>query len=609
MKVRYLTGLALMFVVLLGNAQTQKVFDDVQIDIKNASVNTAKSDFASYLYGQELIYNSEVKVEGDKKKESYLMYDVYSTQLLPEGQTAKKGEHRSRISTKIQEGPMTICEATGEMYLTQSYEEETDVKNIVFKKENIRLCITRFEKAGDDWKEVGPFPFASKDYSVAHPTVSSTGDTLIFISDMPGGAGGTDLYYTIRKGEEWTDPVNLKKLNTAGNEMFPYWDADGTLYFASNGRDGQGGLDIYYTSLNGLDPADILTFNNAINSAADDFGFIPGPAERYAYFSSNRSGGQGADDIYVVLPEEYKFNLLVISSFTDKPVAGVKVEIKNEKGKVVAESVTDASGHTPLKAEMGKRYDLLATKAGYYDKTKEISLVADAGFVNKEEVLYIDPSHRLRGQVVNIFGDEPIAGATITIAQDGKAVDSATTDAEGNFKADIQPEHNYLVTAEADNFFGTDVEFSTQGMEPGELFYYFQLYPLDAGTRIGLTNIYFDYDKYNIRPDAVRVLDRMAETLAKYPDIDIKLEAHTDCRGTDEYNQKLSERRAKATLDYLVRKGIDKSRIEAIGFGETQLVNECADDVDCSEEKHQENRRTVFEIKKSKITPKASLGK
>lgn len=597
-----------MFVVLLGNAQTKKVFEDVKIDIKNASVNTPNSDFASYLDGGELIYNSEVKVAGDKKKEAYMMYDVYSTQILPEGQTAKQGEHRSRITTKLQEGPMTICEATGEMYLTQSYEEETDVQNIVFKKENVRLCITKFKKGAEGWTEVGPFPFASKDYSVAHPTVSQSGDTIIFISDMPGGLGGTDLYYTVRKGDEWTDPVNMEALNTSGNEMFPYWDADGTFYFSSDGRSGEGGLDIYYTKLNKLSPSDILTFDNDINSKADDFGYIPGPAERYAYFSSNRSGGQGGDDIYVVLPKEYTFNLLVISSFTDKPVANVKVEIKNDRGKVVAESMTDEAGRTPLKLEMNKRYELLAAKSGYFDKTKDINLTAEGEFVNKEEVLYIDPSHRLRGQVVNIFGDEPIEGATITIAQDGKAVDSATTDANGNFKADIQPDHSYLVTAEADNFFGTDIEFSTAGMEPGELFYYFQLYPLDAGTRIGLNNIYFDYDKSNIRADAVRVLDRMAETLAKYPDITIRLEAHTDSRGTDEYNQRLSERRAKATLDYLVRKGIDKSRIEAVGLGETQLVNECADGVDCSEEKHQENRRTVFEIKKSKVTQKTSSG-
>ncbi len=357
-----------------------------------------------------------------------------------------------------------------------------------------------------------------------------------------------------------------------------------------------------------LTPSDILTFDSDINSKADDFGYIPGPEERFAYFSSNRNGGQGGDDIYVVLPEEYTFNLLVISSFTDRPVANVKVEIKNERGNVVAESTTDEAGRTPLKLEMNKRYELLATKSGYFDKTKDINMTAEGEFVNKEEVLYIDPSHRLQGQVVNIFGDEPIEGSTITIAQDGKPVDSATTDADGYFKADIQPEHNYLVTAAADNFFGTDIEFSTAGMEPGELFYYFQLYPLDAGTRIGLNNIYFDYDKHDIRPDAVRVLDRMVETLAKYPDINIKLEAHTDSRGTDEYNQRLSERRAKATLDYLVRKGIDKSRIEAVGLGETQLVNECADGVDCSEEKHQENRRTVFEIKKSKVTQKTSSG-
>ncbi|WP_163714289.1 OmpA family protein [Mangrovibacterium lignilyticum] len=605
MNVKILTGLVLILFVLGANAQTKKVFDDVEISVKNATVNTPNSDFASTTDNGKLIYNSEVKVEGGKKKETYLLYDVFSTQIQPDGTLPKRGEWNPVITTKIQEGPMTICQATGEMYLTQSYEEETDVENIVFKKENVRLGITMFKRANGGWTEIGQFPFASKEYSMAHPTVSQSGDTLIFVSDMPGGLGGTDLYYTVRKGGEWQEPVNMgDAINTAGMEMFPNLQADGTLFFASGGRGGKGGLDIFYTEFKNGKTGEVLTFDNDINSAGDDFGFVPGPDERYAYFGSNRNGGQGGDDVYIVLPEQYKIDLLVLSTFTEKPVPDAKIEVQNEKGKVVEEYMTDTAGRTTLKLEMGERFNLLATKLGYYDKQQEINLSPEGQFANQEEVLYMDPSHRLKGQVVNIMGDDPIEGAMISIKRDGVIVDNALTDADGYFKADIQPDRQYLVSADAENFLGTDIEFSTDGMEPGELFYYFQLYPLDAGTRIGINNIYYDYDKFNIRPDAARVLDRIAEALAKYPDIEIKLEGHTDCRGTDEYNQKLSERRAKATLEYLVRKGIDKSRIEAVGLGESQLVNECGDGVDCSEEKHQENRRTVFEIMKSKVTKK-----
>lgn len=605
MKAKYLIGVALVFWSLCVKAQTKKVFDDVKLKIENASVNTPNSDFASTIDGDELIYNSAVKVEAKSKKEPMMFYDVFSSRIQPVGLLAEEGEHRERLVTDIQEGPVCICEKTGELFLTQSNEEETDIQNIVFKKENVRLGIMLYKKDGDKWTKTGSFPFNSKLYSVAHPAISQSGDTLVFVSDMPGGFGGTDLYYSIRKDGQWGEPVNMgASINTPGKEMFPDWEADGTLFFASDGHGGKGGMDVFYTKFTAGKIAEILTFTNDINSKADDFGFFLGPDERYAYFSSNRKGGQGDDDIYVVLPEEYKINLLVLSTFTEKPVPQVQVSVKDEKGKIALETMTDAQGKVELKLPMNKLYNLLAAKSGYYDKTQELNLTATGKFADREEVLYIDPSHRLVGQVVNILGDEPIEGARITIARDGVNVDDAVTNAEGYFKADIMPDRKYLVTAEADNYFGTDIEFSTAGMEPGELFYYFQLYPLDAGTRIGLRNIYYDYDKYSIREDAARDLDRLAEMMKKYPDIEIKLESHTDCRGTDEYNQKLSERRAKATLDYLIRKGVDKSRMTGVGLGESEMVNECTDGVDCSEEKHQENRRTVFEITKSKVTKK-----
>lgn len=605
MKAQYLIGVALVFWSLCVKAQTKPVFDDVKLTIENASVNTPNSDFASTIDGNELIYNSAVKVEAKSKKEPAMFYDVFSSRIQPVGRLAEQGEHRPRMITNIHEGPICFCEKTNELFVTQSYEEETDIQNIVFKKENVRLGIMFYQQDGDKWTKTGDFPFNDKLYSVAHPAVNPTGDTLVFVSDMPGGLGGTDLYYSVRKNGQWGDPVNMgAPINTAGMEMFPNWEPDGTLFFASTGHGGKGGMDVFYTKFAAGKIGDILTFDNEINSKADDFGFFLGPDERYAYFSSNRKGGQGDDDIYIVLPDEYKINLLVLSTYTEKPVPDVKVTVKDGAGKTAFESMTNAVGKVELKLPMNKLYSLLASKSGYYDKTQELNLTATGKFADRDEVLYIDPSHRLLGQVVNILGDEPIEGAKITIARDGKNVDDAVTNADGYFKADIMPDHKYLVTAEADNFFGTDIEFSTAGMEPGELFYYFQLYPLDAGTRIGLRNIYYDYDKYNIREDAARDLDRLAEMMKKYPDIEIKLESHTDCRGTDEYNQKLSERRAKATLDYLIRKGVDKSRMTGVGLGESELVNECTDGVDCSEEKHQENRRTVFEITKSKVTKK-----
>lgn len=607
MKAKYLIGAALVLWAICTQAQNPAVFDQVKLSIENAPVNTSRSDFASTIDGNNLLFNSLVKTNKKESKESSLFYDLYSGSIQPAGELDKKADNAPLMQTPVHEGPMCICSKTAELILSQSNQEETEVQNIVFKKESVRLGIFFYKKEGENLVKTGSFPYNDKMYSVAHPAINPSGDTLIFVSDMPGGSGGTDLYYSVRNSSQWAEPVNLgSSINTSGMEMFPYWTADGTLYFSSDGHGGKGGMDIFYTRMESGKTSDIRSFTSEINSEADDFGFIPEPSARYAYFSSNRSGGKGDDDIYIVLPEEYLIDVLVISSFTDKPVPDAKITVKGPDGKVVSESMTSADGKLQLKLPMHKRYNMLTSKPGYYDKTQELNLTSTGEFAQKEQIVYLDPSHRLVGQVVNILGDEPIGGANITIARDGVNVDSAVTGPDGYFKADIMPEHKYLVTAEADNFFGTDVEFSTAGMEPGELFYYFQLYPLDAGTRIGLRNIYYDYDKYSIRQDAARDLDRLAEIMAKYPDIEIKLESHTDSRGTDEYNQKLSERRAKSALEYLSGKGIDKSRMSSVGFGESQLVNECADGVECPEEKHQENRRTVFEITKSKVTKKDS---
>lgn len=607
MKVKYLITATLIFWSVCVYSQAPQMFDKVKLTIENAPVNTGKSDFAAAIDDDRLIYNTVVKVDTKKKNAPNQFYDLFAEAIQAGGSLNEKSEKVPLMQTSVHEGPLCICHKTGEIFLCQSNEDETEVQNIVFKKESIRLGIFLYKKEGDKLVKTGNFPFNDKMYSVAHPAVSPEGDTLIFVSDKPGGTGGTDLYYSIRSGGQWAEPVNMgTAINTPGMEMFPVWQPDGTLFFASDGHGGKGGLDIFYTRFDGGKLGSIQTFANEINSAADDFGFIPGTDERYAYFSSNREEGKGEDDIYIVLPDEYLIDVLVLSSFTEKPVPEANVAVGSLDGKPVFESVTNTEGKLQMKLPMNKRYNMLATKSGYYDKSQELNLTSTGEFALKEQIVYLDPSHRLVGQVVNILGDEPIEGANIVIARDGVNVDHAVTGPDGYFKADIMPERKYLVTAEADGFFGTDVEFSTAGMEPGELFYYFQLYPLDAGTRIGLRNIYYDYDKYNIREDAARDLDRLAETMKKYPDIEIKLESHTDCRGTDEYNQRLSERRAKAALDYLVRKGIDKSRMSSVGFGESQLVNECADEVECSEEKHQENRRTVFEITKSKVTRKST---
>ncbi|MGQ8335231.1 OmpA family protein [Sunxiuqinia sp. A32] len=598
----------IIFVLLLATSQmlrsqTNQLFEDKQIIIENAdTINTAASDLGPVIIDNELMFNSFVPSDG-KGKDDQSFYDVFTSDIDNNGNIVSGRHNMSAMVTEYHEGPLSYCEATGQLFLTQSNWQDPEEINIVFKKKNIRLGIVIYEKRGLGWQYVEKFPYNSNQFSVAHPAINKTGDTLVFVSDMPGSVGESDLYYSVKKDNQWSTPVNLgNKVNTAGKEMFPFLTDDNLLIFASNGHPGKGGLDLYYTKFKVPLTGELVSFSGEINSEADDFGFVIAPNKRFGFFSSNREGGKGDDDIYSVKLQEFKFELLTVSSYDETVISNADIEIYDMNNKLIMEGVTDDEGKLALELEVNKKYEVVAIADGYMEANQEINLTGDGTFVNQVEKVYLDPSFRLDGEVVDILGNLPIPDALVVIEKDGEFSDSIYADYQGKFSNYIEPDHDYRVIISATNYFGTEVNFSTADMDPGVLDYYFQLYSLNAGTRINLKNIYYDLAKWDIRPDAARELDRLVSILEEYPDIQIRLESHTDSRGGDDYNMDLSQKRALTAYEYLVNHGIDPDRVEYVGFGESQLVNECDDGVNCTEEQHAENRRTVVEILQSKAT-------
>lgn len=382
----------------------------------------------------------------------------------------------------------------------------------------------------NEWKRGKDFPFNSMDYSTSHPSFTKDGKTMIFVSDMPGGFGGADLYTSTLTNGEWSQPKNLgPNVNTAGNECFPSVAPNGKLYFASNGLKGIGGLDVFAADFNGSEASNPMNLNYPLNSKADDFGILWNADMKSGYVSSNRVK---ADKIYTFVMNPYD---------------------------------VFAEGHITSK-ESGK----------------------------------------------------PLNGATVIFRNTTSGtVDSVFTDNEGKYNFKMTADCDYIFEVRNTGYFtvtkdGIDTKNLTENKTMTNDFVLQQIIvevPYSLDTDVNGKKIFFDLDKWNIRKDMQPNLDALAKLLKDNPTIMIELAAHTDSRADSKYNQKLSERRAKSTLDYLAKAGISKKRMRSVGYGESKLTNKCSDGVTCTEEEHQQNRRTEFTVLKETFDPSKDVKK
>lgn len=439
---------------------------------------------------------------------SYL--DLYFMKKDTEGNWLQPELLQGDINGRFHEGPACFSSDGKTVYFTRSnyYKRKLEVSDT---REN-NLKIFKATLIDDKWKNLVEFPYNSDDYSVGHPTTTADGKTMYFVSDMPGGYGGTDLYKSSMENGMWSEPVNLGPvINTAGNEMFPYIHTDGALYFSSDAHNSMGGLDVFITYFDGSKWAQPENLNYPLNSNKDDFGFSLSSDNRSGFVSSSRSK---SDKIYSFEKFDPTFNLYGVAreKGTQIMIEGVKVEIFNVDKGTTETVMSDPNGKFNIRLAPNSDYNLICTKFGCFTKKD---------FLSTKNLKY---------------------------SQD--------------FFADFEVE------------------------------------PIILNKPIVLENIYYDFDKWNIREDAAVELNKLVKLLNDNPTIEIEMGSHTDSRGNDMYNLILSDKRALAAVKYLISQGIDPKRLTFKGYGEKVLRNECGNDVECSEEKHQLNRRTEFKVTK-----------
>ncbi len=458
----------------------------------------------------------------------------------------------------------------------------------------VRLQImSRTKDAKGHWSKAVPFAYNNEEYSYGHPSLSQDGSALYFASDCPGGFGGIDLYVCYWENDHWGKPKNLgAEVNSEGDEMFPTIAADGILYFASNGHAGLGGLDIYSTRKIWDQWTFVQNLGGGINSSLDDFGLITQDGMT-GYFCSNRVG---SDDIYSFSKVAINLTVIVYDKKSGYPLANSSVVVY-ENDKPIATLKTDARGEVKTNLGIDKRYTFKADKPGFEPNQMDFSTV---GLFNVNTPVRI-PLEKLskfdmKGIVFNAGSKQPMKNVKVSLQdQTSGRKEEITTDPGGNFHFDLEPNHDYLVNAESVKCGISSKDTTTRGLE-GSATLVMNLPLYCKGDTIKIENIYYDLDRWNIRPDAAIELDKLYAILVEYPTMKIELRSHTDSRAPDDYNLLLSQRRATSAVNYLISKGIDATRMKGKGYGEMLLVNRCADAVPCTEAEHQANRRTEFII-------------
>ena len=478
-------------------------------DVKSSDISSDKSDFGAVLYDNSLYFASARN--GARKNYGWTdepFLDIYKADYNTDG-TITNATTVTELNSKWHDGPITIsADGKTAYFASESYKEkESTPKNKAANAKFSQVYLFSVTKNGDNWGSISSLPFNDTAFSNSNPSLSRDGKTLYFSSNRPSSLGGTDIWkVAINADGTYGEPQNLgNKVNTEGNETFPFIaDDNKTLFFASSGKQGLGGLDIYQIDLSG---GEATNLGKPVNTEKDDFAFTFNESKKIGFLSSNRNGN---DDIFIVNPLCAVDVLIVVTDAkTGAILSNASVSILDDKKNVIATEMSNAKGEVSYRVECDRAYVVQASKDGYEGNT-----------------------------------------FAVTKSKGPKAkVDAA-------------------------------------------------LNPIDVivtETEIILKPIYFEFDKSNITQEGAFELDKLVQVMKNNDKMIIMAKSHTDSRGSDDYNLSLSDRRAKSTVQYVISKGIDASRISGKGMGESEPAEVCNP---CTEAQYALNRRSEFLIVK-----------
>ncbi len=479
------------------------------------ALNSAASEFAPYiLNNKELVFSS---TRGSNiylgNGEGYL--NIFTTSITQSNATIGGDARKlAGVNTDNMHEAMATFTPDGRTMVFARGNEGT-------KKGREQVDLFRATLQANGWSEPEMLNISDPQAWDSSPAFSPDGKTLYFASNRKGSLGGHDIYRsTVGANGRFSTPENLgPEINTPGNESFVYVGPGDTLYIASDGLPGLGGLDLFR-----IEEGKPVNMGEPINSNSDDFGIFFRDSST-GYFSSNREGGKGGDDIYAFMKVQRKRVVFFVDgtvyqrrdgSEEQAVVPDIPVILQDERGQRINGTVAGPSGKFTFALDSASTYSVVAEKEGFFTARQRITTVGK-----------MPPQEELTRAVTEVR-----LPATLVL--------------------------NEIVREKA----------------------------------IVLENIYYDLDKADIRPDAAAELDKLVQILIDNPRISIELSSHTDVRGSDTYNQDLSQRRAESAVQYIISQGIGAARLTARGYGESRLIVPNA----TTEEEHQRNRRTEFKV-------------
>ncbi|MFT5823295.1 MAG: outer membrane protein OmpA-like peptidoglycan-associated protein [Crocinitomix sp.] len=563
--------------------------DKNQYSIHNLDINSEQQDFGVTFHGDKVIFASSregvtpIYRRWNSNKLPFL--DTYIASSLDNGQIANPTRFTKRVNKKYHEGPVAFNQAADFMIFTRNnYEEKALDKEV-------RLKLFSSNLVEGKWTKPEPLPFNSPDYSVGHASISKDGKTLYFASNMPGGIGGVDIYKaTINKDDSYGTAVNLgERINTEGDEMFPFVHGKGEiLFFSSNGHLGLGGQDVFLAELKENETiGKVMNLGVPVNSSRDDFSFILNEEQTKGYFSSNREGGKGSDDIYSFdLLKPFTFGKTIKGFARDKKgglLAEVMIILEKTNTGELDSILTNSDGFYEFIVEPDQSFRLRGQKSNYFDgtnttntNTNEEVIIADLELEKDPGLsLYLLITEKETGApldnvkiilIDNMTGDSevvltPISGDYLKPITDKKLND------RGSYNLSLKKEgylsktvtYNMVFDREGKYKLNSELDLSLEPIQIGT----------DLSKIIDINPIYFDLGKYNIRPNAAIELDKIVKVMNENPIMVVELGSHTDSRGSTSSNQRLSDRRAKASAKYIADRITNPERISGKGYGES----------------------------------------
>ena len=550
--------IALLFCANFFYAQTEGAG---KYAAKNIDTNTSKYEFGTAFHSEDkLVFAAPrrgFRIIRDVWEENGQRFlDLYEGTISEGGNLTNVKKLGGEVNSKYHEADAVFTKDNKTVFFTRDnyYNKKLgfDNKGIT----NLAMFKASINAKGE-WINIIPMPFNNVEYSVGHPALSEDEKTLYFVSDMPGSLGEVDIFKVEINQSGFGNPENLgSKVNSTAKDWFPFVDGQ-VLYFASDRAGGKGGSDIYATKLAGI-VTNPINLNEPVNSAGDDIAFIINAETRKGYFSSNREGGQGDDDIYSFTEEEsivFKCIQIIKGEVRDLNsealLPGAEVVLKDAEGNEIETVLTKDDATFSFEINCETEYKLMGRKVDYTPQSKTFT-TSNEPDIEKKLIISLG-----RGSINFMAGGSGVNG-------NGTSQDQ---------RADVKPE------GLPDKLPEQIVKLQSSGQYA-----------------VNINPIYFELNSSYLNKAAKRELKKVAKLMKEYPEMIIEAASHTDSRAPDSWNNWLSDNRAKRTVKYIIRQGINPRRITGKGYGETQLINECANGVQCTEAQHAKNRRSDFVI-------------